>query len=280
MSHQILVNEVVLGTAFGIFVGPYFANVFDPRAGKHTDDITLEVMRIVLAIGLFAIGVELPKSYLWQHSKSLLAMVVPTMAIGWVIVAGTSLLLQMLYMLTSNILGLINFLFPALNWISCLVVSACLTPTDPIICAAIVGKIKYLPFSSISDIDLRATGGKFAQKHVPIELRHLLSAESAANDGLAYPFLTLAIYLTIDETTKTAITRWVLIGCLCMYHYKPFMYTLQLLTLTPRPGYSWSSHGRGFGYDEYLCPQHPSHPLFHRVDIPPSYEILTWARLY
>ena len=75
-------------------MGPYFGNVFDPRAsGKHTDDITLEVMRIVLAIGLFAIGVELPRSYLWQHSKSLLAMVVPTMAIGWVIVAGTPLLL-------------------------------------------------------------------------------------------------------------------------------------------------------------------------------------------
>ena len=45
-------------------------------------------MRVVLAMGLFAIGVELPKTYMADHAKSLLAMIVPTMAIGWVIVAG------------------------------------------------------------------------------------------------------------------------------------------------------------------------------------------------
>ena len=45
-------------------------------------------MRVVLATGLFAIGVELPKGYMVDHAKSLIAMVVPTMAIGWVIVAG------------------------------------------------------------------------------------------------------------------------------------------------------------------------------------------------
>ena len=70
-------------------MGPYFAGIFDPRSwGQHSNVITLEVMRIVLATGLFAIGVELPKSYLARHAKSLLAMVVPTMAIGWAIVAG------------------------------------------------------------------------------------------------------------------------------------------------------------------------------------------------
>jgi sodium/hydrogen antiporter len=44
-------------------------------------------MRIVLATGLFAIGVELPKSYMAKHAKGLSIMVVPTMAIGWIIVA-------------------------------------------------------------------------------------------------------------------------------------------------------------------------------------------------
>ena len=84
---------MVLGTAFGIFMGPHFAGVFKPRSwgndsDKTSEAITLEVMRVVLATGLFAIGVELPKSYLAKHAKSLLAMVIPTMAIGWVIVAG------------------------------------------------------------------------------------------------------------------------------------------------------------------------------------------------
>ena len=70
-------------------MGPHFAGVFDPRSWGKSNEITLEVMRIVLATGLFAIGVELPKSYLAKHAKSLLTMVIPTMAIGWLVVAGT-----------------------------------------------------------------------------------------------------------------------------------------------------------------------------------------------
>ena len=84
------INEVVLGTACGVIFGPYCANIFNPRAwGSDTNAITLEVMRITLAAGLFAIGVELPQSYLADHAKGLLVMVVPTMAFGWLIVAGT-----------------------------------------------------------------------------------------------------------------------------------------------------------------------------------------------
>ncbi|KDR75937.1 hypothetical protein GALMADRAFT_248743 [Galerina marginata CBS 339.88] len=176
---KVFVNEVVLGTVFGIFMGPYFAGIFDPRSwAGETNAVTLEIMRVVLATGLFAIGVELPKSYMYKHAKSLSAMVIPTMAIGWVIVA-----------------GLLRALFPQLNFVSCLAISACLTPTDPIICAAIVG-------------------GKFARKHVPVNLRQILSAESAANDGLAYPFLSLALYLTLDKSRETAVTHWLLIGWL------------------------------------------------------------------
>lgn len=90
--HQLYINEVVLGTAFGVIMGPHVANVFDPRSwGSHSNAITLEVMRIVLATGLFAIGVELPEAYMAEHVKGLLVMVVPTMAFGWIVVAGTHL---------------------------------------------------------------------------------------------------------------------------------------------------------------------------------------------
>ncbi|KAK7696363.1 hypothetical protein QCA50_001017 [Cerrena zonata] len=179
IKEKLYVNEVVLATVFGVLMGPYCANIFDPRSwGAHTNIITLEVMRVVLATGLFAIGVELPQAYLADHAKGLLVMVVPTMAFGWFVVA-----------------GIIKALFPAYNFVSALVVAACLTPTDPIICAAIVG-------------------GKYALKHVPKELRHILAAESAANDGLAYPFLSIAIYLTVEESGKVAFGKWFLIGWL------------------------------------------------------------------
>jgi NhaP-type Na+/H+ or K+/H+ antiporter len=132
---KLYVNEVVLGTVFGIFMGPHFAGVFDPRSwGSHSNAITLEVMRVILAIGLFAIGVELPKAYMAEHAKSLLVMIVPTMAIGWFIVA-----------------GLVHSLFPQFNFVSCLAIAACLTPTDPIICAAIVEILRSRTF--LNDYD-------------------------------------------------------------------------------------------------------------------------------
>ncbi|RDX48056.1 hypothetical protein OH76DRAFT_1484240 [Lentinus brumalis] len=179
VKEKLYINEVVLGTAIGVIFGPYCANIFNPRSwGGDTNIVTLEVMRVTLAAGLFAIGVELPQSYLWDHARGLLVMVVPTMAFGWLVVA-----------------AIIFVVFPPLNFVSSLVVAACLTPTDPIISAAIVG-------------------GKYATKHVPLNLRRILSAESAANDGLAYPFLSISIYLTIEHSRGAAFKEWVLVGWL------------------------------------------------------------------
>ncbi|KAJ7466509.1 Sodium/hydrogen exchanger family-domain-containing protein [Mycena latifolia] len=179
VKEKLYINEVILGTIFGIVVGPHCAGIFDPRSwGDSSDAITLEVMRVILATGLFAIGVELPGSYMAKHVKGLLILVVPTMAFGWVVVA-----------------GILHALFPDLVYVSCLAIAACLTPTDPIICATIVG-------------------GKYALKHVPRNLRLIISAESAANDGLAYPFLSVAIYLTVEASRRAAIGKWFLVGWL------------------------------------------------------------------
>lgn len=84
--------------------------------------ITLEVTRITLTNGLFIIGAQLPGSFMYKHVKSLLVMIVLTMAIGWIIVA-----------------AFIKVLFPILGFVVCLAIASCLTPTDPIISAAIVG---------------------------------------------------------------------------------------------------------------------------------------------
>ncbi|KAJ7477707.1 Sodium/hydrogen exchanger family-domain-containing protein [Mycena latifolia] len=161
VKEKLYINEVILGTIFGIIVGPHCAGIFDPRSwGALTDAITLEVMR---------------------HVKGLLILVVPTMAFGWVVVA-----------------GILRALFPDLVFTSCLAIAACLTPTDPIICATIVDR----------------PGGKYALKHVPRNLRLIISAESAANDGLAYPFLSIAIYLTVETSRRAAIGKWFLVGWL------------------------------------------------------------------
>lgn len=158
--------------------------------------ITLEFTRVVLAIGVFAIGVELPKAYMRRHWKSLLFLLAPIMT--WVCLGlcsrRTTCLPHHKGWFVSA--GLIYALIPGLNFLSSLAVAACLTPTDPILAAAVVG-------------------GKYADKHVPAHLRHLLAAESGCNDGAAYPFLWIALYLIIDKSTGHAVSDWFLLLWLC-----------------------------------------------------------------
>lgn len=173
-------------------------------------------MRIVLATGLFAIGVELPQNYMAKHVKGLLVMVVPTMAFGWVIVAG---------MWTDNILYIILHLVLVRDY-------ACFVPWSDVYfmpchrCLSHADRSHHLCsncwsvllYSSICRINwfVFSEGGKFALQHVPLNLRRILSAESAANDGLAYPFLSISLYLTLESTRRAAIGKWFLVGWLCM----------------------------------------------------------------
>lgn len=57
-----------------------------------------------------------------------------------------------------------------------LAVGACIAPTDPVLSNTIIK-------------------GRWADKHVPVPMAQLISAESGANDGLGYPFLYFALYL-------------------------------------------------------------------------------------
>ncbi|KIP05527.1 hypothetical protein PHLGIDRAFT_108137 [Phlebiopsis gigantea 11061_1 CR5-6] len=180
IREKLYIGEACWAFVFGVVIGPYGANIFDPRSWGNgdratTNTITLEFTRVVLAIGVFAIGVELPKAYMRKHWRSLFFLLAPIMTWGWFVSA-----------------GLIYALIPGLNFLSSLAVAACLTPTDPILAAAVVG-------------------GKYADKHVPAHLRHLLAAESGCNDGAAYPFLWIALYLIIDSSTGRAVSDWFLL---------------------------------------------------------------------
>jgi sodium/hydrogen antiporter len=53
--------------------------IFDPHSWEDStsENITLEFTRVVIAIGVFAVGVELPKKYIYRHWKSLFFLLVP-----------------------------------------------------------------------------------------------------------------------------------------------------------------------------------------------------------
>lgn len=160
IKEKLYIGEATVATICGIIFGPHAANLIDPGTWGNTDQITLEFSRIVLVVQCFAVGVELPRFYMEKHWKSVTLLLIPVMTFGWLV---TSLFIW--------------WMFGArLNWLDSLCIAACVTATDPVLASSVVGK------------------GKFA-KRVPKHLRDLLSAESGCNDGMAFPFVYLAIYL-------------------------------------------------------------------------------------
>ncbi|KAK0559941.1 hypothetical protein OC844_004081 [Tilletia horrida] len=183
IKEKLYLGEAPLAAVFGIIVGPAAINLFDPShwaanttrapGGMITNEITLEVMRVTIALSVFAVGVELPRKYLLRHWKSILFLLGPVMVWGWLVTG-----------------AFIYLLIPGLDFLDSLVVAACVTPTDPILAQAVIG-------------------GPWAEKHVPAHLRHMLACESGCNDGAAFPFLYLALYLTLNRgNTGYAIGRW------------------------------------------------------------------------
>ena len=74
-----------MATIVGIIFGPVALNLFNPFTWGNTDQITLELSRVVLIVQVFAVGVELPKSYMWRHGRSLFLLLGPVMTYGWLV---------------------------------------------------------------------------------------------------------------------------------------------------------------------------------------------------
>ncbi|KAI9733160.1 MAG: hypothetical protein M1818_007278 [Claussenomyces sp. TS43310] len=179
IKERMYIGEATVATLCGIIFGPHAANLIDPGTWGNTDQITLEFSRIVLVVQCFAVGVELPKYYMEKHWRSVTFLLIPVMTFGWLV---TSLFVW--------------WMVPPLDWLQSLTVAACVTATDPVLASSVVGK------------------GKFA-KRVPKHLRDLLSAESGCNDGMAFPFIYLALYIIEykREPNKVAL-NWICVTIL------------------------------------------------------------------
>ncbi|KAH8919727.1 hypothetical protein BT69DRAFT_1246115 [Atractiella rhizophila] len=165
-KERLYLSEPLLCLCLGIAVGPIGLNWVNPfdwndilRDGSEQDELTFQLSRIVVGIQVLFTGISLPKAYLRRSWQSLTILLLPVMAIAWLIVA-----------------SIIVAIIPQLTFLEALVIAACVTPTDPVLSSSIVK-------------------GRFAEKHVPARVRDLILAESGANDGLGYPFIFCALFL-------------------------------------------------------------------------------------
>ncbi|TKA25545.1 hypothetical protein B0A50_05406 [Salinomyces thailandicus] len=165
LKEKFYLSEAMIATLFGIIFSPHALNWVRPLeyangSEEDLETITYYFVRLVLGVQLVLAGVQLPSRYLKKEWKSLSLMLGPGMCCMWI---STALLVWAMV--------------PDIPFLFALAVGSSVTPTDPVLSNGIVK-------------------GKFADKNIPGPLQKIIIAESGANDGLGYPFLFLALYLT------------------------------------------------------------------------------------
>ena len=177
IRNRLHLSEPPLAMITGIIFGPKGINALDPIEWGFFDDVTQEFSRIIAGLQVFAVGLELPKHYMSRHWKSLLWMLGPVMAFGWLVCA-----------------FLIMVLFDT-DVPTALMIAACLTPTDPVLAASVLSNSQF-------------------SNRVPSRVKHLLSAESGCNDGISFPFLYVGTMFLIKRNLGFAFRDWFLVTIL------------------------------------------------------------------
>lgn len=177
IRNRLHLSEPPLATVFGIIVGPRGMRLLMPYEWGLGDDVVHEFTRLVAGIQCFAVGLELPDNYFKSKWKDIAVLLGPVMTLGWLVCA-------------AFIMALFETDVP-----TALVLSACLTPTDPVLAASVLANSQF-------------------STRVPKRVRDLLSAESGCNDGVSFPFLYLGLSILTMSTVGGVIKEWILVTIL------------------------------------------------------------------
>lgn len=157
-----ILNETLLSMLFGILLGAQFFDVFKIVEWGNVNSFMEKACRLTLSMALMATAFRIPVKYIHTGKKEqavLLLLVMPAM------------------FLTS---ALIIHFITGTTWTVSLLAGAMITPTDPVLAGTVIA-------------------GEMAKDILPQQLRNALSFESGANDGLAFPFVMLGLFL-VNET--------------------------------------------------------------------------------
>lgn len=162
VNNRLWVSEPILCVIVGVIAGPvgfgWIINDMSPSSAAH--DASIEAARFALSIAVVGAVLRLPSGYLRRSWRELGLVLGAGMLLTSVIGAGVAMLLLGWQLLPALLLG------------------AVLAPTDPVLAASIVA-------------------GRYANRIIPDRLRNTISAESAANDGLALLLLMVPAALLV-----------------------------------------------------------------------------------
>ena len=177
LRNKLHLSEPPFAVLFGILLGPYVLDWINPRHWGMDDEIVQEFTRVIVGLQCFVVGIELPKFYFDRHWKSILWFLGPVMTFSWAI---TSLFAYLIFQTSVA---------------AALIIGACLSPTDPVLAASVLSKSTF-------------------SERVPKRLKNMLSAESACNDGVSFPFLFIGLMWLNNPNFWDAFKSWFLLTVL------------------------------------------------------------------
>ncbi|PYI11317.1 sodium ion/proton exchanger [Aspergillus sclerotiicarbonarius CBS 121057] len=150
----------LIGISFGP-IGAKFLTVsqWGGSDDNETSEIAYGLTRLVIGIQLVKVGYELPKKYLRQRLVEMIICLLPLMTMSWLATTAC-----------------VKLIIPRISFLAALIISACVTCTDPVLSQAIAK-------------------GPFADNYVRRPLREFISAEAGGNDGFGFPLLLLGVSL-------------------------------------------------------------------------------------
>lgn len=160
----------MLAFLVGVALSPEGAGVLNPAEWVDSKRLLEQTARLTLGISLMGIALRLAPGYPRAHWRSIMVL----------LVIGMPAMFLISTLLTYWVIGV-----PLLM---ALMVGASVCATDPVLASSIVT-------------------GNVAKENLPESFRHLLSTESGANDGLAYPLVLLPILL-LTLPGESAWTEW------------------------------------------------------------------------
>lgn len=134
------------------------------------DSVVLRFSELIVIISLMGTGIKIDRRFTWKAWKVPLRMVLIGMVVN----------IALLFIAGTEYLGL--------SWTSALLLAAALSPTDPVL----AGDVQVGP----------------PNKSIRLESRFALTAEAGMNDGLAFPFVWLAV-LGVASGGEVNTFNWV-----------------------------------------------------------------------
>jgi len=183
---------VGVGLLIGLFPIPGHL-ALDPEADR---ELILHVTELTVLVALMGVGLALDRPLRPRIRRS------------WATWSATWRMLAIAMPVTIGLVALLGWAYAGLAPAAALLLGAVLAPTDPVLASDVQVGGPMMP-DEIESLLAGLDDDESDTAHRLDEVRFTLTSEAGLNDGLAFPFVHLAILLAAGSLTLTEVGTWI-----------------------------------------------------------------------